>query len=251
MLAKVVLYKDQLFKEIYGGAIKEKKVLGFPQENSPLEPYSNIFYWSHLSSDYGCVIPAHPHLGFEILTYVLNGGYEIFQEEKKEWISLNEGDISVVHAGKGVLHSEKLLPRSEVLQIWFDPNFDQFKKNEPGAYHVKAPSFPVHQDEEHYIWNLVGQHSPNKLHSKDVFIEVHEFNAGFHTLTCMDNAVMSGFILDGYIDIDGMTLGRNDFFKVGAENRKIKIASLVNSKVFITVSPLEPEYQTFAVSRLY
>jgi quercetin 2,3-dioxygenase len=251
MVAKVILHKDQLFKESYGGAIKERKVLGFPQEKGPLDPYSNIFYWSHLNSDYGCVVPQHPHIGFEILTYVLKGSYETFLEDQKEWIRMNEGDISVIHAGKGVRHSEKLLPHSEVLQIWLDPNFDQFKKNEPGFYHIDAASFPFCQYEERYVWTLVGQNSPCKLHSKEVLIEVHEFNAGFHTLTGQEDTVMSGFILDGYIDIDGMTLGRNDFFKVNGYRKKIKIASLVNSKVFITTSPLEPEYQTFAVSRLY
>lgn len=248
MVAKVVLHKDQLFKESFGGAIQEKKVLGFPQERSPLKPYSNIFYWSILSSDYGCSIPEHPHLGFEILTYVLKGSYETFQEEKHEWVRLQEGDLCIVQAGKGVRHAEKILPRSEILQIWLDPHFDEFKKKTPGIKNLNINSLPVNKRDGRLTWKLAGKDSAIGLNTEGVFIEVHELEAGYHMLTCPENTVMSGCILDGYIEVDEKTLGKNDFFKVEAR-KQIKVASLVNSKVFVMVSPLELEYQPFGSLR--
>lgn len=248
MLAKIVFYKDQLFKEAYRGAIKERKVIGFPQEKGPVEPYSNIFYWAQLSSDYGYIIPEHPHLGFEILTYVLRGGYET-RQEGQDWVRLSEGDVNVIHAGKGIRHSEKLLPRSEVLQIWLDPNFNNFRKNEPGMNNLDSSSFPISRNEGFYSRAVAGQKSPLKLHAQNVSVEIIDMSAGFHSLICPEDCVMSGFILDGYIEIDEKLMGRNDFFMVEAR-REIKVASMVNSKLFITVSPLEPEYQIYAGGRM-
>jgi quercetin 2,3-dioxygenase len=238
-----------LTKETYNGGILERKVLGFPHEKSPVKPYSNIFYWSNLISDYGCVISEHPHIGFEIMTYVLKGGYETYHKAQNEWITLQEGDMAIVQAGKGVRHAEKILPRSEVLQIWLDPDFDQYRKNDPELTYMSAEAFPVQMLENRNVRKLGGQGAPLGLNSKDVAIELHEFQAGFHSITCPEDTVVSGYVLDGYIEVNEAMLGKNDFFKVDG-HKEVKIASLVNSKVFISVTPYQPEYQTYAAFSL-
>lgn len=249
MVAKVVLHKDQLLKETFKGGIKEKKVIGYPQENSPLVPYSNIFYWSHLTSDYGCIIPEHPHLGFEIITYVLKGTYETQQSGSDEWVKLSEGDVCIVHSGKGIRHIEKFYPRTEVLQVWLDPDYNQFRKYEPGIHYLEAASFPVERFENRYTWALAGADAPMRLDSEGVAVEIHELHAGFHSFTCPEDTVMSGFILDGYIEIDEKMMGKNDYFRIDSR-REVSVTSLVNSKMLLTVSPYEPEYQMFSAARL-
>jgi redox-sensitive bicupin YhaK (pirin superfamily) len=245
MATKIVLNKEQLTKESYHGAIREQKILGFPQEKSPLKPYSTIFYWSRLISDYGYLIPQQPHIGFEIFTYVLRGGFEVFNKELDQWWKLSEGDICVVKAGRGILHTEKLLPRSEILQIWFDPDFEQNKKNNPELFMVLADSSPIDLAEGHHKSRLIGENAALKLNSKNVAVDLHGFYAGFYTIGCPEDTILSGYVLDGYIEIDEVMLGKNDFFKVD-EKKEIKIASLVNSKIIIISSPYKPVYQTYA-----
>ena len=245
MGTKIVFFKDQLTKETYNGGILERKVLGFPHEKSPVKPYSNIFYWSNLISDYGCIISEHPHIGFEIMTYVLKGGYETYDKAQNEWISLHEGDVSIVQAGKGIRHMEKILPRSEVLQIWLDPDFDQYRKNDPELSYGSAGTFPIHMFENRHVRKLGGAETPLSLNSKDVKIELHEFQAGFHIIPCPEDTVISGYVLDGYIEVNEAMLGKNDFFKTDGL-KELNIASLVNSKVFMIVTPYQPEYQTYA-----
>ena len=147
MAVNIIFSKNQLLKDSYNGAIKERKVLGFQQENGPLQPYSNIFYWSHSISDFGCSIPEHTNIDFEIFTYGLKGTYETYCKERNQWIQIKEGDIGLIKAGKGIRHSDKFYPRSEVLQIWFDPDFDQYHKNDPELIHYKAENFPVNFEE--------------------------------------------------------------------------------------------------------
>lgn len=249
MATKIVPNSNHLEKSNYNGAICERKVIGFSHENGPVKPYSSVFYWSHMSSNFGSVISEHPHIGFEMITYVVKGSFETFDKEKNEWMELHAGDVSLVQAGKGICHTEKINPRSEVLQIWFDPNYEQFRKLNPVFRHYKAESFPISRKEGRKTHLISGDNAPVHLNSRNVSLELTEFSAGFHTIYCPEDAILSGYVLDGFIDIAETTLAKGDFFRID-ECGETQIASLVNSKVFLTVSPYHPEYQTFSESNL-
>lgn len=245
MPTKIIFSKDQLIKEAYSGAIKEQKVLGYPQEKGPVRPYSSLFYWSHISSDYGCIIPEHSLLGFEILTYVLKGSYEIHHKEQNRSVLLNEGDFELIKAGKGLRHSEKLYPHSEVLQIWFDPDFDHYRRRDAEVFSFKSNTFRAVQEEGKTSTQLGGKDAPMQLNSKDVTVQIDEFNAGFHVVHCPEDMVISGYVLDGFIEVGNAMLGKRDFFKIEGQE-EVKLASLVNSRLLLTFSPYKPEYQTYA-----
>jgi redox-sensitive bicupin YhaK (pirin superfamily) len=248
MPTTIILTRDQLLKETYNGAIRERKILGFPQERGPLQSYSSIFYWSYLTSDYGCMVTEHPHIGFEILTFVLKGGFDTYDKERDQWIRLGEGDIGIVQAGKGVRHSEKIYPRSEILQIWFDPDFDQFRRIDPVLNQYSSNSFPVNNTNGRNVRLFKGKNAPIKLNSKDVSIQMQELEAGYHKIACPVDAVISGYMIDGFIDLDNCTLGKHDFFKIEGQ-KEVEIASLTNSKIFMIISPLKPEYETYVAMR--
>jgi redox-sensitive bicupin YhaK (pirin superfamily) len=249
MAVTIILCKEQLTKENYNGAIKERKVLGFPQEKSPLQPYSSLFYWSYMCSDYGCMITEHPHVGFEILTYVLKGGFDTFDKEHDQWVRLGEGDIGIVKAGKGIRHSEKMYPRTEILQLWFDPDLNQFRNIDPILNQFASHSFPVNNSKGRITRIFNGKNAPIKLNSKDVSIQMQELEAGFHKIVCPEDAVISGYIIEGFIELDDRTLGKHDFFKV-EELKEINIASLTESKIFMVISPFKPKYQTYAAMHM-
>lgn len=248
MVVRIVGRKDQLIKENYNGAVRERKVLGFPQEQSPMKPYSNIFYWSHLSSDFGCVITEHPLIGFEILTYVIKGSYETYDKSTDKWEKLNVGDLGIIQAGKGIRQAEKILPRSEVLQIWFDPNFDEYRKISPVMSHYTSNLFPEDGDDFEVVKTLKGKNAPIRLNAQEVSIHMLNLKPGIHHLENHEDFILSGYVLNGYLDLQGKTLSMYDFFST--DKNEISLNSLSESQVFLITSPLKPEYQTYAEMHL-
>lgn len=244
----VVYRKDHLMNGLYQNKVREKKILGFPQEKSPVKAYSNIFYWSHMTSDFGAVVPERPMIGFEVLTYVLTGAYESMNKEADQWHVLYEGDMEIIRAGKGIRVTEKFYPNTEVLQIWLDPNFDQFKKMPSGIHQYAASSFPVKKSEGQQSTILKGNEAPIDLFSKDISIRLTKYKAGIHKLSIPEDTVLSIYITDGYLDIEGHTLSKFDFFKVD-EQHEIEIHALSDCRLFILASPLEPEYELYAEMR--
>lgn len=245
----VVNRKDHLVKDLYQNKVRERKILGFPQENSPMKAYSNIFYWAHMVSDFGAIVPERPMIGFEILTYVLCGAYETINKEADQWHVLYEGDIEIIRAGKGIRVTEKFYPNTEVLQIWLDPNFHQSKKIPSGLHQYSAKSFPVNTGDDKQSTILKGKDAPMELFAKDISIHLTTFKAGNHTISVPENTVMSVYILDGYLDIEGNSLSKYDFFTVEEQHQAI-IQALSDCRLFILASPLVPEYERYAEMRL-
>jgi quercetin 2,3-dioxygenase len=242
---KIVNRLDQLIKDAYQNKIRERKVLGFPQEKSPLKAYSSIFYWSHIVSDYGSIIPERPLLGFEILTYVLKGAYESVNKDANQYHILYEGDMEIIRAGKGIRVMEKLHPGSEILQIWLDPNFNQIKNVSARLSHYTAASFPVTTGNQMEIFEFKGKNAPVELFSKDIGMNLTKFQAGKHTIPLPEDMVLSAYLIDGYLEINDTMLSQYDFFKV-EELSQIEITTLSDCKLFMLTSPLKPVYQTYA-----
>lgn len=74
--------------------------------------------------DPGAGFGAHPHQDMEIITYVLEGAIE-HRDTMNNVSRLNAGEIQVMSAGTGVLHSEYNASdkaRLNFLQIWIMPN---------------------------------------------------------------------------------------------------------------------------------
>lgn len=237
--------QEQTCKSFNEGAILEQKMLGFPQDNGILKPYSNIFYWSHLKTDYGSVISEHPHIGFEIIIYVLKGKVEILDNVNGKRSKLNEGDIQVIKSGKGMKHFEKMNSNSELLQIWLDPNFDKQKTLAPSNVKSNASNFPANITPGKSIKTLTGEESTLVLDSQDVSIQVMELSVMDHHFPLNDNRVMSGYLLSGEVELDCKIIKKGDFFIVQNTNEVIMNVRS-NCKIFTVLSPDKPSYPTYA-----
>lgn len=67
---------------------------------------------------------AHPHQHMEIVTYVLQGALE-HKDNTGATAQLSAGEVQVMHAGTGIVHSEYNASSTELLhllQIWLFPN---------------------------------------------------------------------------------------------------------------------------------
>ena len=107
-------------------------------------------------------VPAHPHCGFEAITYLLSGEVE----HKDSWggqATIETGDIQWMTTGSGLIHSELVTEKfkksggiMQGLQIWV--NLPQKnKKVKPWYQHIKKKNIPVFkQDDKIEIKVLVG-----------------------------------------------------------------------------------------------
>ena len=114
----------------------------------------------------------HPHRDMEIISYILEGSIE-HKDTMGFHTTLNAGDVQVMSAGTGILHSEFNPSSSEdlnFLQIWIQPN----RKGLSPQYHEKnyadaqgvtlivSPdgsdgSLAINQDAWLYKLNLAGE----------------------------------------------------------------------------------------------
>jgi redox-sensitive bicupin YhaK (pirin superfamily) len=245
MAATIVFNNDTKARTAINGAIKEKRIIGLAHEKAPLQPYSNILNWTLIKSDFGGYLHDHPHLGFEILSIVLKGSIEISDKSSGTPILLNEGDISMLQAGKGHIHSEKFMPDTEVLQIWFDADFSEFKKVEPKHHYLTFEQLPISEGQDTIRRKLVGSKGPVRSFTDGLNMEITDFMAGFHTCKCKPDCVLTGFVLEGFVEINEKLIGQHDLFKI-EKRKELKLTSLVNSKILLVETPLHPEYATYA-----
>src|SRR5262249_53366271 len=85
---------------------------------------------------------AHPHAGFETVTFVLEGAFEDRVEG-----SLGAGDVQWMTAGSGVIHNEDVRPlgRSRILQLWLTlPHADRWST--PGFQTIGRDVAPVRRE---------------------------------------------------------------------------------------------------------
>ncbi len=227
------------------GKILEKKPIGFRQDDGLLRPYSNLFYWAHAWSETGSTINEHPHKGFEILTFVLRGEIEHYNNKIKNWKKLTVGDVQIIRAGNGIIHAEKMLPNSAMFQIWFDPNLER-TMNRPASYDVySSETFPINIQQGRSTKIFKGNMAPIEMKTENVSIKEISLSEKKHNIELLEKNVFSAFILEGKIVVDEQVMKQDDFFIVKNQN-DFEIAVLIDCRLFVVETPLKPGYKTYA-----
>lgn len=160
-------------------------------------------------------IPPHPHAGFEVVTYLLEG--EFFHRDSKGHDQVARGgDINWMTSGAGIVHSEgptaEFLQRGgnvELLQVWI--NLPSQKKNLPASFaHYSGNTLPVVEKGNTRIKVLIGsyddQSSPVKTQT-DMFWYHVNAKAGELVTIAMNNEFSSGlYMLSGEIKLLNQTV---------------------------------------------
>lgn len=92
-------------------------------------------------NDYIAGFPAHPHRGFETVTYLLNGRMRHKDNAGNEGV-IAPGGVQWMTAGKGIIHSEMPEQENGLLegfQLWI---------NLPASHKMTAPKYQEHTDAE-------------------------------------------------------------------------------------------------------
>ena len=108
--------------------------------------------------------------GFEICTFVLKGSINHYDTQLNKWIRLDEGDVQIIRSGNGISHSEEILEKSEIFQIWFDPDLSKSLKK-PASYNdYKHDKFKFSKFENYSIKHIQNKNSKMWMDSEDIVI---------------------------------------------------------------------------------
>ena len=115
-------------------------------------------FGSDEAADYLAGFPAHPHRGFETVTYMLEGHFQ-HEDHLGHVGELRSGGVQWMCAGRGIIHSEMPLQEAGRLhgfQLWV--NLPARDKLQPAAYrNIDAAEMPVFTRPGVHIKVLAGQ----------------------------------------------------------------------------------------------
>ena len=127
-----------------GAGVKLRRSLGQSQA-ARLDPFLMLDHFSTENpDDYIAGFPAHPHRGFETVTYMLDGHLR-HQDHLGNTGELRSGGVQWMTAGRGIVHSE--MPQQEQgrmrgFQLWI--NLPAREKMKPAGYRdIQPDEIPV------------------------------------------------------------------------------------------------------------
>ena len=126
-----------------GAGVKLRRSLGSRQDLR-LDPYLMLDeFFSDDPNDYIAGFPAHPHRGFETITYMLDGHMR-HEDSNGNRGDLGPGDVQWMTAASGIIHSEmpqQTAGRMRGFQIWL--NLPAAEKMKPASYRdIAAAQIP-------------------------------------------------------------------------------------------------------------
>lgn len=149
--------------EFDGGKIKEQKPIGFPGEGSVVKRVGPLYYWAWGVSDTEARIGLHPHEGYEIISYVLEG-FALHRDTLGTRSTVGTGGAQVMQTGSGISHQEELSANTELLQIWFEPEMAEAVKRPPSYRQHAHNDFPLVLDASgSRVKTVIGPGSPVQL----------------------------------------------------------------------------------------
>ena len=123
-----------------GAGVKLRRSLG-QSPYARLDPFLMLDEFSSFdANDYIAGFPAHPHRGFETVTYLLDG-HMLHEDHLGNRGDLKSGAVQWMSAGRGIIHSE--MPKLEHgrmrgFQLWI--NLPAREKMKPAGYRDIDPS---------------------------------------------------------------------------------------------------------------
>ena len=248
MSLRIISKGQQAYGAFNRGQIIENKPIGFPQDGGFVRPFSNLFYWARAEAVIGSTIGLHPHQGFEIMSFVLDGDIRHFDTKNDEWKPLHKGDVQIIRAGSGIQHAEHLEKGAVIFQIWVDPDLSK-TLSQPATYDDYPESgFPTIEHGENVERILIGEGSPLTLDTKPFEVSRYKVLTDI-SIDIPEGRMLAIYNIDGSGTINGETVEKDDFVIVEDEGQ-VKIDADENMDVFaITVSKSLP-YTTYAQARL-
>ena len=152
-----------------------------------------------------------------------------------EWIMLKEGNFQVIDLGNGIVHSEELFAKSEVFQIWLDPNINISLQRLPKYRDYPSEAIPINKNKKISIEDIVGGKSAIELETKNNSIQEISLEMDYQCiLNCL--STYSIYILKSELIINENEVKKDDFIVIQDEE-EIHINCKIKSKIFMITFP--------------
>ena len=207
-MTRKVLNINDCMKTFEGDGIPVTRAFPVP-EMREFDPFLLFDHFGPINYEPGGAtgVPAHPHCGFEAITYLLGGEVE----HKDSWggqAAIETGDIQWMTTGSGLIHSELVTEKFKKsggiiqgLQIWVNlPKKD--KQVKPWYQHIKKDDIPVIKESSGVeIKVLVGKVKETKslvqTYSPVSIFDVQFSNSDQINLEISKNQIAMVYVIDG------------------------------------------------------
>ncbi len=211
---RIIPISQQASGNFNNGQIIENKPIGFPQEGGFVRPYGSLFYWARAEGLIDSTIGLHPHQGFEIMSFVLEGNIRHFDTKMNGWKPLTEGDVQIIRAGKGISHAEHIEKDGVIFQIWLDPNLSFTLPKEASYDDYKEVDFQKTISGTTSIIHYAGEKGLMELDTPGVDIRRIKLVDQSFEWSGHKDFVRSLYIIGGSGEVNGKTVDQDDFIIV-------------------------------------
>lgn len=211
---KTIVHKANSRGDANHGWLHSKHTFSFANYYNPERVHFGVL--RVLNDDYvapGKGFGMHPHDNMEIVSIPLEGDLE-HSDNMGNVAVIKHGDIQVMSAGTGVMHSEYNKNNDvpvKFLQIWIFPN----QKNVKPRY----DQISLKMNERQNRWQQILSPNPEDegvwIH-QDAWFHIGKFERGFsldYNVKKPGNGVYA-FVLNGEVAIEGEQLGERDGFGI-------------------------------------
>ncbi|MFF2483798.1 pirin family protein [Paenibacillus sp. NPDC058071] len=215
MAIRIYSVDQQASGQFDEGNITEQKPIGFPGEGSAVERVGTLFYWAWFQTKREGSLPLHPHRGFEILSYLLEGTVQ-HQDTLGNEQSIGAGGLQIMQTGTGVQHAEKYGKDTSGFQIWFEPFMGEAYYATPTYADYEDEDFPVEIRNQAKIKTILGTDSPIRIVA----------DAQMWDLTLPAGQSFEQVIPEGY-SIAGLVVEGESTWKSGIDTHQVSVNEFV------------------------
>ena len=252
MARKVTEVKDCM-KTFEGDGIPVTRAFPVPGMRE-LDPFLLFDHFGPIHYEPGGAtgVPAHPHCGFEAITYLLGGEVE----HKDSWggqASIETGDIQWMTTGSGLIHSELVTDKfkksggiMQGLQIWV--NLPKKNKNvKPGYQHILKDDIPVIKKNYNTLIKVLVGNVANTKSSIQTYSPVSIFDVQFSKpekieLDITKEQIVMIYIIEGELQFVNekqiASKGQMIYFDQSSELLNLASASSKGSYLVLAGKPL-------------
>lgn len=243
---RIIPISQQATGAFNNGQIIENKPIGFPQDGGFVRPYSSLFYWARAEALVDSTIGLHPHQGFEIMSFVLEGNIRHFDTKMNAWKPLTEGDVQIIRAGNGISHAEHLEKGGVIFQIWVDPDLSKTLAQDASYDDYKDSDFTKEQSDGTSISYYAGEKGIMKLDTPKIDIRRIKIADQGYTWDGKQDVIRSLYVIQGSGTINGKSVEQDDYIIIDDGTAIEFTAHEGGMDVFAFTTPDQPGYVTYS-----
>ncbi len=248
---KIIPKEQQVRNILLGGTVYENRPISFPAYGKT-KAYSNLFAWSNIEAKEDQKFDLHLHEGFEVMNFVLDGTLVLRESDTntEKWTPLPAGGVQFMQAGGGMQHAGRYVKGSRTLQIWFDPDFKRYSKQQATYQNYQANSFTETTVNGVKTMVYVGNGGPIQAETQGLGIRKLTLSPNAeHKLELDLSKVYSIYVIDGAVTFDGQQANKDDYAIIQTVS-SVTLAASKESQLFIVETPRRPSYTTYVESSL-